>query len=181
MCKIMNKILKELGISEKVYGEMQELCPNINELSDDEIMNKVNILKQINCNDMQIKNIVSSNVQYLDRSENDIQKLISKMKETGFTTLNILFDGNPYILNLDDFEIENYIENRAKEGEKVEDIVDDLESNPYSYGVSMRNRMGRCRIAVNSTSAAPHSHPRNRKKHIEFFQSPNSVHLSKNL
>ena len=33
----MNKILKELGISEKVYGEMQELCPNINELSDDEI------------------------------------------------------------------------------------------------------------------------------------------------
>ena len=55
MCKIMNKILKELGISEKVYGEMQELCPNINELSDDEIMNKVNILKQINCNDMQIK------------------------------------------------------------------------------------------------------------------------------
>ena len=30
----MNKILKELGISEKVYGEMQELCPNINELSD---------------------------------------------------------------------------------------------------------------------------------------------------
>ena len=109
----MNKILKELGISEKVYGEMQELCPNINELSDDEIMNKVNILKQINCNDMQIKN--------------------SKMKETGFTTLNILFDGNPYILNLDDFEIENYIENRAKEGEKVEDIVDDLESNPYLF------------------------------------------------
>ena len=70
---------------------------------------------------MQIKNIVSSNAQYLDRSENDIQKLISKMKETGFTTLNILFDGNPYILNLDDFEIENYIENRAKEGEKVEE------------------------------------------------------------
>ena len=70
---------------------------------------------------MQIKNIVSSNAQYLDRSENDIQKLISKMKEKGFTTLNILFDGNPYILNLDDFEIENYIENRAKEGEKVEE------------------------------------------------------------
>ena len=75
----MNKILK-------VYGEMQELCPNINELSDDEIMNKVNILKQINCNDMQIKNIVSSNAQYLDRSETALQKLISKMKETGFTT-----------------------------------------------------------------------------------------------
>ena len=82
---------------------------------------------------MQIKNIVSSNAQYLDRSENDIQKLISKMKETGFTTLNILFDGNPYILNLDDFEIENYIENRSKEGEKVEAIVDDLESNPYLF------------------------------------------------
>ena len=55
------------------------------------------------------------------------------MKEKGFTTLNILFDGNPYILNLDDFEIENYIENREKEGEKVEDIVDDLESNPYLF------------------------------------------------
>ena len=61
MCKIMNKILKELGISEKVYGEMQELCPNINELSDNEIMNKVNILKQINCNDMQIMHQQTTN------------------------------------------------------------------------------------------------------------------------
>ena len=125
--------LYRIGISENTIKNMLELVPTILEMSEGEITEKELILKQINCNDMQIKNIVSSNVQYLDRSENDIQKLISKMKETGFTTLNILFDGNPYILNLEVFEIENYINGRLNNEEVLEDIIDDLDSNPILF------------------------------------------------
>jgi len=47
--------------------------------------------------------------------------------------LNILFDGNPYILNLDAFEIENYIEARKENGETIDDIVDEMSSNPYMF------------------------------------------------
>ena len=129
----MEEILKNLEISEKTINQMIEACPNIKELSEREILEKIEILKKINCNNIQIRNIVSSNPMYLDRSNTDVNKLIEKMNEVGFSTLNILFDGNPYILNLDAFEIENYIEERQKKGELLEDIVDDMESNLYVF------------------------------------------------
>ena len=44
-----------------------------------------------------------------------------------------MFDSNPYILNFDQFEVEKYINNRINQGEILEDIVDDLESNPYLF------------------------------------------------
>ena len=129
----MKKILKEIGISEKTIGQMIEICPNIKELEEKEILQKIEILKDIDCNDIEIRNIISSNPMYLDRINTDVNNLINKMNEIGFTTLNILFDGNPYILNLDWFEIEDYITRREDEGESLEDIVDDMESNPVLF------------------------------------------------
>ena len=125
----MEEILKKIGISEKTINQLIEVYPNIKELEEKEILKKIELLKKIKCSDMQIRNIVSSNPMYLDRSDTDIKKLTSKMIELGFSTLNILFDGNPYILNLDAFEIENYIKERKSNGETLKDIVDDMESN----------------------------------------------------
>lgn len=129
----MNEVLKKMGISENTIKQMEEILPNINELSEEEIIEKVNILKRIKCDNIQIRNIISSNAIYLDRSNQDIEKLIKKLEEYGFDMLNILFDGNPYILNLDDFEIERYIKKRIQAGEKLEDIVDDLSTNLYLF------------------------------------------------
>lgn len=129
----MREILKKLGISDNTIKQMEEMCPNITELSAEEIEQKIEILKELNCNDTQIRNIISSNAMYLDRINTDIQKLLEKLEELGFDMLNILFDGNPYILNLDAFEIENYIEARKENGEALEDIVDEMSSNPYIF------------------------------------------------
>jgi len=129
----MIEILKNLGISEKTIKEMGEICPNIKELTIEEIEQKIEILKKLNCNEIQIRNIVSSNAMYLDRVNTDIYKLVEKLERLGFDTLNILFDGNPYILNLDVFEIENYIQARQENGELLEDIVDEMSSNPYMF------------------------------------------------
>ena len=129
----MKEILKKLGISEKTIEQMEEICPNIKELSEDEILEKIEILKNIQCDEIQIRNIISSNALYLDRNNEDIEKLVQTMKELGFDTLNILFDGNPYILNLDAYEIEEYIKNRENNGELLENIIDDMESNPYLF------------------------------------------------
>lgn len=129
----MEELLKRMEISEKTIKQMLEICPNIEELTSDEILEKIELLKEIKCNKNQIKNIISSNATYLDRNIADVKKLINKLTEKGFTTLNILFDGNPYILNLDAYEIEEYIEKRKQKGENLEDIVDDLESNLYLF------------------------------------------------
>ncbi len=125
--------LYRIGISEGTIKSMIELEPSICEISTQEIKEKEIILEKINCNENQIINIISSNPMYLDRMNDDVLKLINKLKSYGFSMLNILFDSNPYILNLDAFEIENYINSRLNNNEKLEDIVDDLDANPLLF------------------------------------------------
>ena len=117
--------LYRIGISENTIKNMLELVPTISEMSEKEIKE--------NCDENQIINIISSNPMYLDKTNDIVLRLISKLKSYGFSMLNILFDSNPYILNLEVFEIENYINNRLDSGEELEDIIDDLDSNPILF------------------------------------------------
>ena len=129
----MKEMLKKIGISEKTINQMEEICPNIKDLTKKEVLNKIEILKNINCDDIQIRNIVSSNAMYLDKSNTDINKLINELRKLGFDNLDLLFDGNPNILNLDDFEVRKYIKDRERNGELLEDIVDDMSSNLFIF------------------------------------------------
>lgn len=125
--------LFNLGISENTIRSMIELNPNIKEMSSEQIKEKEIILEKLNCSSNQIRNIISSNALYLDRTNDEVIKLINTLIKYNFKTLNILFDSNPFILNLEPFEIENYIQNRINNGEILEDIIDDLDSNPYLF------------------------------------------------
>ena len=129
----MEELLAQMGISERTIKQMEEICPNIREMGEKELIEKIEILKQIECDEIQIRNIISSNAIYLDRSKTDIEKLIKEMKELGFRTLNILFEENPYILNLDAYEIEKYVKDRENKGEKIEEIVEEMSSNPIVF------------------------------------------------
>ena len=129
----MKEILKNIGISEKTIDSMIEICPNIQQLNSEEIIEKINILKHEKCNDTQIRDIIGSNPAYLDASETDVKKLIDKLRKLGFKNLNFLFDENQYILNSSDFEIEEYINERVRNGELLENIVDDMNENAYLF------------------------------------------------
>ena len=37
------------------------------------------------------------------------------------------------LFNLEPYEIDNYIKNRLEKNETLEDIIDDMESNPYLF------------------------------------------------
>lgn len=126
-------ILYDVGINDINIKSMINMCPNLINLSKSEIENKVNILESIGCNKKHIKNIIISNPFYLDKITEDILKLIKRLKELGFDTLNILFDSNPYILNLDIYEIDNYVDSETRQGKSVEQIVDNLSSNPILF------------------------------------------------
>ena len=125
--------LYNIGISEDTINNMLELFPNIRKMKENEIKEKEIILEKIGCTNTQIINIIGSNPEYLTKSNSSIVKLIGKLVDLGFKTLNILFDSNPYILNLEAFEIDNYINKRKLSGEILEDIVDDLDSNTYLF------------------------------------------------
>jgi len=125
--------LYNMGISDNTIKNMIDLVPEIKDISSSEILEKKALLEKIKCTDYQMMNIISSNPQYLNRTNSEIINLIQKLNSLGFDTLNILFDSNPYILNLDPFEIDNYINIRLSNGELIEDIVDDLETNTYLF------------------------------------------------
>lgn len=125
--------LYNLGISDATIKIMIEINPEIAKLTNQEIIKIEEMLKDINCSKTQIVNIISSNPLFLSRTNGEIIKLLSFLKEIGFTSLNILLDSNPYILNLEQFEIKNYINNRVSKGENITEIIDDLDSNPYLF------------------------------------------------
>jgi len=124
-------LLLNLGITEQEIMSMLEQYSFLKELSHKEIMDKIAILKYVNCQDRHIKNIIVSNPSFLDRLDTDIIKLIQKLFSLKITNLNLLFDTNPYLLNKDDYEIDNYIKEQLKEGKLLENIIDEFESNPY--------------------------------------------------
>ena len=125
--------LYNLGISDTTLKCMIEINPEILEMSNNEINEKKTILKTINCTDREILNIISSNALMLNRTNSGLIDLISYLKELGFDNLNILFDSNPYILNLEPFEIKRYIDDRLNDEDSIEDIIDELDSNPYLF------------------------------------------------
>ena len=124
-------ILYEIGISDKDIKFMSEQCSNILNMEDDEINEKIDILKYIGCNMKQIRNIIIGNPYYLDRMNEDILKLISYLKKVGFNSINLLFDSNPFFLNYDRFEVEEYINSKIEKGMDLEDVVYSIEDNPY--------------------------------------------------
>lgn len=126
----MDKLF-ELGISANDLKEILEQTPNIINMSNDEINNKIDILLYVGCNIRHIRNIIISNPNYLDRLDEDILKLINYLKKKGFNNINLLFDSNPYFLNYDVFEIDDYINEEISQGKVLEDIVDEIEDNPY--------------------------------------------------
>ena len=125
--------LYNLGISNNTIKSMIELVPNIKDMSINDVREKEILLKNIGCNREQVVNIISSNAMFLDRTNGELERLIDKLNNLGFTSLNILFDSNPYILNLEPFEIDNYIAVRLTKGELFGDIIDEIESNTYLF------------------------------------------------
>jgi hypothetical protein len=90
-------------------------------------------LKKIGCDERIIKNVIMSNEQVLLRSISDLEKLVAKLREIGLTDIVDLLDANPYILNLDAYEIDDYIKRKEESGESFDEIVDALESKPALF------------------------------------------------
>ena len=121
------KQLFELGLNQNDIEDMINLNPDIANL-DKEIIELITLLKEVGCKDRHIKNILISNPMYLSRSKTDVLKLIELLKELGITNLEITFDTNPWLLNKDVFEINEFIKEQKELGLNMYDIVDMIDN-----------------------------------------------------
>lgn len=120
--------LVELGISEEELKSMLELNANI--LDEPELNILIDILYLIKCDTRMIKNILISNPNYLSRTKEDVVGLINELLSLCLNDLNILFDTNPYLLDLDDFDIEDY---KLEHNYSNEELVNLLEGDPFIF------------------------------------------------
>ena len=123
----MNELLL-FGINEEEIKEINEKSNVLKDVTDKEIKDRINLLREINCEDKIIKNIIISNPDYLNRSVDDILKLIKKLLELNIERIDITFDGNPWLLNKDDLEIDEFIKEKKESGMDYEDILDLIDS-----------------------------------------------------
>ena len=121
---MLDKLI-ELGIREIDLNNIKEF------INDDNIedFNKIlELLKSLNCHDYILRNIIVGNPFILERDYDSVKSLIDYMQKVGFKSLNLLFDSYPLFLNKDAFEIEEYL--NKHQDKEMEDIIDELESNP---------------------------------------------------
>ena len=102
--------LRNIGISESEYKELIEENSLIENLEPMDVEDMIMLLKSLNCSDEHIKNIILSDVFYLTRTKNDVQKLLIELYDRGISTddLTELIQNYPYILEKDDFEISEF-------------------------------------------------------------------------
>ena len=123
--------LSNIGLTDIEIENIINICPEIKELSNEKIFNSIKLLKNIECNDRHIRNIIATNPYYLIRDFNNMIELINKLIEIKIKNINLLFDSNPYFLNNDSYEIDDFIYNEQIKGKNLYDIIDEIENNPY--------------------------------------------------
>ena len=123
--------LYKLNIPDNELEYMLEVNPEIKELSVDEVKKHIDILKQINLKEDQIKEILISCPLYLSRNIEDVLDLFKKLLNYKITYLNYFIEADPFILLRDDYEIDEYVKTQSALGRDLNSIIDEFELNPY--------------------------------------------------
>ena len=122
----MINYLLDLGIDENDIKNIMEFNNGITDY--EEYDKNIETLEMIGCNDKEIRNIIISNPNILIRSNLDILKLIKTLASYGFNTLNITFDTNPFLLNKDSYEIDEFFKEKRKQNLSDDEIIDLIEN-----------------------------------------------------
>lgn len=120
--------LFNLGFNEDEIKDIITTNNEVMDLSDEVIKPLVDILVNVGCKDYHIKNILIANPYYLSRSTTDVNNLINKLLLLGIMHLETTFDSNPWLLNKDAYEIDEYISNKQSKGLSLEEIIDNIDS-----------------------------------------------------
>ena len=126
------KSLYELGITEEEVENLLNRFEDLINISIVDINNNIKLLRCINLTDEEIKNIILANPYYLNRSIDDILNLFNSLTKIGVYKLNNLFKENPYLLNKDYYEIDEFIKNELKDN-NINNIVSDINDNPFIF------------------------------------------------
>ena len=121
--------LIRFGFTIEEINILMDSNEDISLVNDNSVNEIIKLLKDNNCSNNTIKNIFICNPFVITNNIIDTTKLINKLKELGFTNINLLLDSNPYILNISDKELEKLYNKKKDEGLKSSEIIDFISYN----------------------------------------------------
>ena len=110
-----------VGLSLEDIKSMIERNENIKNLEEQEIKEKIDVLKEVGCRAHHIKNILFYNPFYLNQPIKEVKELIEELTSFGLTNLYTVLEEDPFLLNHDKRELVSFIEEKQEEGISLDD------------------------------------------------------------
>lgn len=117
--------LYNLDINENEILDIAEANGEVQDLSEEEMIKYIYVLIDIGCTQKQIHTIITSNPAYFSRDVDDVGTFLRKLKSYD-VDVSLALEANPWLLNKDSFELDDFINEKRSLGIADDKILDNF-------------------------------------------------------
>lgn len=122
--------LYNLDLNENEILAIAKANEMVNDLSEEEMITYICILIDIGCTQKQIHTIITSNPNYFSRDVEDVVSFLRKLESYNIDVSSAV-DANPWLLNKDCFELDEFINEKRCLGITDKEILDNFIHNCF--------------------------------------------------
>lgn len=117
--------LYNLDLNENEILDIAEANGEVQDLSEEEMLKYIYVLIDIGCTQKQIHTIITSNPAYFSRDIDDVGTFLRKLKSYD-VDVSLALEANPWLLNKDSFELDDFINEKRSLGIADDKILDNF-------------------------------------------------------
>ena len=117
--------LYNLDLNENEILDIAEANGEVQDLSEEEMIKYIYVLIDIGCTQKQIHTIITSNPAYFSRDVEDVGTFLRKLKSYD-VDVSLAVEANPWLLNKDSFELDQFINEKRSLGIADDKILDNF-------------------------------------------------------
>lgn len=117
--------LYNLDLNENEILDIAEANEEVQDLSEEEMIKYIYVLIDIGCTQKQIHTIITSNPAYFSRDVDDVGTFLRKLKSYD-VDVSLAVEANPWLLNKDSFELDEFINEKRSLGIDDGKILDNF-------------------------------------------------------
>ena len=117
--------LYNLDLNENEILDIVDANGEVKDLSEEEMIKYIYVLIDIGCTQKQIHTIITSNPAYFSRDVDDVGTFLRKLKSYD-VDVSLAVEANPWLLNKDSFELDEFINEKRSLGIADDKILDNF-------------------------------------------------------
>lgn len=117
--------LYNLDLNENEILDIADANGEVQDLSEEEMIKYIYVLIDIGCTQKQIHTIITSNPAYFSRDIDDVGTFLRKLKSYD-VDVSLALEANPWLLNKDSFELDDFINEKRSLGIADDKILDNF-------------------------------------------------------